>query len=108
MYQAVSYRFNGRGGTREELMSLIKTCRSMGVRVYVDVILNHMNGAGNDLSDHRNPDAGCSKWSNKTSSAPYERQSPFYNHQFTYKYNPNTGEPPRQNFGFDLQFLLKK
>jgi alpha-amylase len=39
-------------------------------KVYVDVILNHFTGAGNDLSDHRNPSAGCAKWGNKTSSAP--------------------------------------
>ena len=51
MYQPVSYKLDGRGGTREELQSLINKCRSLGVRVYNDVILNHFTGAGNDLLD---------------------------------------------------------
>lgn len=94
MYQPVSYKLDGRMGTREELQSLIKKCRSLGLRVYVDIILNHMTGAGNDLHEHRNPGAGCTKWGNKTSSAPLDRQSPFYSHAYTYQYNPNSGEPP--------------
>ena len=105
MYQPVSYNLDGRAGTREELQSLIKKCRSLGVRVYVDVILNHFTGAGNDMLDHRNPSAGCAKWGNKTSSAPLERQSPFYSHAYTYKYNPNTGEPPSKFF-LNLEKLL--
>jgi alpha-amylase len=46
MYQPISYRLDGRAGTREELKSLIQTCRALGVRVYVDVILNHFVGGG--------------------------------------------------------------
>ena len=53
----------------------------------IDAVLNHFVGAGNDLLDHRNPSAGCAQWSNKSSSAPVERQSPFYSHAYTYKYN---------------------
>lgn len=98
MYQPVSYKLDGRAGSREDLISLINTCRSHGLRVYVDVILNHMSGAGNDLHDHRNPGAGCVKWGNKTSSAPEDRRSPFYTHAYTYKYNQNTGEIPSQEF----------
>jgi alpha-amylase len=33
MYQPVSYKLDGRMGTREELQSLINTCRRQGVRV---------------------------------------------------------------------------
>ena len=40
MYQPVSYKLDGRGGTREELLSLITTCRKFGARVYVDIIFN--------------------------------------------------------------------
>ncbi len=35
MYQPVSYKLDGRAGTREELQSLIDKCRSLGVRIYV-------------------------------------------------------------------------
>lgn len=98
MYQPVSYKLDGRAGTREELISLINTCRSLGVRIYVDVVLNHFTGAGNDMHEHRNPNAGCTKWGNKSTSAPIDRQSPFYTHAYTYKYNPNSGEPPSNEF----------
>lgn len=30
MYQPVSYKLDGRGGTREDLTNLIKTCRKFG------------------------------------------------------------------------------
>ncbi|RNA38528.1 Alpha catalytic domain containing [Brachionus plicatilis] len=98
MYQPVSYKLDGRMGTREELISLMKTCRSHGLRIYIDAVLNHFTGAGNDMHEHRNPQAGCTKWGNKTSSAPIDRQSPFYTHAYTYKYNPNSGEPPSNEF----------
>ena len=35
---------------------------------------------------------------NKTTSAPFERQSPFYSHAYTYEYNANTGQPPSNEF----------
>ncbi|CAF2112062.1 unnamed protein product [Rotaria magnacalcarata] len=97
MYQPVSYKLDGRMGTREELRELINTCRGYGVRVYIDAVLNHFTGAGNDMNQHRNPN-GCVKWGNKTSSASIERQSPFYTHAYTYQYNPNTGKAPSNEF----------
>ena len=59
-----------------------------------------MTGAGNDLNDHRKIENlnNCVKWGNMTSSAPIDSQSPFYTHAFTYKYNPNTGEAPSNEF----------
>ncbi len=96
-YQPVSYNLDGRMGTREDLRRLIQTCRGYGVRVYIDAVLNHFTGAGNDMYKHRNPN-GCVQWGNKTSSAPPERQSPFYTHAFTYQENPNTGIDPSNEF----------
>ncbi|EAY06412.1 Alpha amylase, catalytic domain containing protein [Trichomonas vaginalis G3] len=90
MYQPVSYRLQGRMGTRDQLRNMINTCRALGVRVYADAVVNHMSGNGNDLSNHRNPGAGCTTWGNKTSSA-YENGSPYYTPAYTYETNPNTG-----------------
>ncbi|CAF3812638.1 unnamed protein product [Rotaria sordida] len=97
MYQPVSYKLEGRMGTREELRDLINTCRGLGVRVYIDAVLNHFTGAGNDLNQHRNP-VGCVKWGNKTTSASVDRQSPFYTHAYTYQYNRNTGKSPSNEY----------
>eukprot|EP00959_Pyramimonas_sp_CCMP1952_P343415 7193522-Pyramimonas_sp.AAC.1 len=45
----VSYRLEGRMGTRGELRAAIKECRRAGVRVYADAVVNHMTGNGNDM-----------------------------------------------------------
>lgn len=42
VYQPVSYRLISRHGTLEQLRSMIKTCRTNGVRVYADAVVNHM------------------------------------------------------------------
>ncbi|KAK8889424.1 alpha-amylase [Tritrichomonas musculus] len=91
MYQPVSYRLQGRMGTRDQLRKMIKTCRSYGLRVYADAVINHMTAGGNDAQEHRNPGAGCVKWPGKNSSAG-EDISPFYTHSYTYKYN-QLGQP---------------
>lgn len=89
MYQPVSYRLEGRMGSRATLRDTIKKCRSHGVRVYADAVVNHMTGAGNDMSNHRNS-GSCVTWPGKNSSAG-ENQSPFWTHSWTYEYNPYTG-----------------
>ncbi|KAH0795927.1 Alpha amylase, catalytic domain containing protein [Histomonas meleagridis] len=91
MYQPVSYRLQGRAGTRTQLRNMIKKCRSYGLRVYADAVVNHMSGSGNDAQDHRNPGAGCTYWPGKQSSDE-ENQSPYYTPGYTYKYN-SWGEP---------------
>ncbi|MEI8346510.1 MAG: alpha-amylase family protein [Pseudomonadota bacterium] len=48
-YQPVSYRLESRGGTREEFIQMVKRCRQAGVKVYADMVHNHMtsgNGVG--------------------------------------------------------------
>ena len=41
-YQPVSYKLQSRGGTRQELQDMISRCNSVGVKVYADVVVNHM------------------------------------------------------------------
>lgn len=43
-YQPLSYRFVNRSGTRAQLADMVRRCNAAGVRVYVDVVLNHMAG----------------------------------------------------------------
>lgn len=41
-YQIVSYKLSSRSGTRQQLVDMISRCNAAGVRVYIDVIVNHM------------------------------------------------------------------
>eukprot|EP00770_Monocercomonoides_exilis_P008203 MONOS_8161.1-p1 / transcript=MONOS_8161.1 / gene=MONOS_8161 / organism=Monocercomonoides_exilis_PA203 / gene_product=alpha amylase / transcript_product=alpha amylase / location=Mono_scaffold00299:40497-42404(-) / protein_length=636 / sequence_SO=supercontig / SO=protein_coding / is_pseudo=false len=93
MYQPVSYRLEGRMGSRANLRNTINKCRSFGLRVYADAVVNHMAGAGNDMSMHRNPGAGCNYWYPKNSSAQNGDMSPFYTHSYTYEINDYNGRP---------------
>jgi len=76
-YQVVSYNLNGRSGTRAQLRKMIKTCRSLGVRVYADAVINHMTGGGNDMWDEH-ISSQCATWGPKSSSGG----SSYYTHDF--------------------------
>lgn len=98
MYQPVSYRMAGRMGTREELKSMIDTCRKFGVRVYADAVVNHMTGGGNDANPkHRNPNAGCQEFGSKKSSAS-DGYSPMYTQDYIYSSSNVTEQPASQEF----------
>jgi len=57
-----------------------------------------MSGGGNDANPyHRNPQAGCTKWGNKTSSMP-GGNSPYYTQDFVYTLGKHTGKQPLQEF----------
>jgi len=43
-YQPVSYRIESKLGTRAQFSSMVATCRSAGVEVVVDTVINHMSG----------------------------------------------------------------
>jgi len=45
-YQPVSYQLVSRGGTRAQLAQMISRCNAVGVKVYADVVINHMAGIG--------------------------------------------------------------
>ncbi len=102
MYQPVSYRLHGRGGSRQALRDMIATCRSHNVRVYADAVVNHMVGNGNDVSKfHRNPGAGCTYWGNKTSSADFNGApgpAPYYTMGYAYAPSNETMLAPMQEF----------
>lgn len=57
-YQPVSYKIRSRSGTEEEFKSMVKTCLDHKIRVYVDVVFNHMAGGDSEVSgnDHSSAD----------------------------------------------------
>lgn len=46
-YQPVSYKLKSRSGTEQQLRDMVHKCNKVGVRIYVDIVLNHMTGGGN-------------------------------------------------------------
>src|SRR6266699_265486 len=48
-YQPVDYNLTSRMGNENQFKSMVATCRSAGVKVYVDAVINHMTGQG-DIS----------------------------------------------------------
>ncbi|VDL77251.1 unnamed protein product [Nippostrongylus brasiliensis] len=45
-YQPVSYKLTSRSGTEAEFEDMVKRCNAVGVRIVVDVVMNHMVGVG--------------------------------------------------------------
>ena len=99
MYQPVSYRLQGRMGSRDALRKMINTCRKLGVRVYADAVINHMTGSGNDANpDHRNQAGStCVQFGAKNSSLG-GGSSPMYTQGYSYTCGDNTKLPPSQEF----------
>ncbi|KAH8372746.1 hypothetical protein KR009_004293, partial [Drosophila setifemur] len=45
-YQPVSYKLVTRSGNAEQFASMVRRCNNVGVRIYVDVVFNHMAADG--------------------------------------------------------------
>ncbi|KRT80829.1 hypothetical protein AMK59_6018, partial [Oryctes borbonicus] len=43
-YQPISYKIITRSGNKDEFLNMTETCNSVGIRIYVDVVFNHMSG----------------------------------------------------------------
>jgi alpha-amylase len=88
-YQVVSYKLQGRSGTRDQLRRMIHACREYGIRVYADAVINHMTGGGNDKWA-RHIAGNCDTWGPKDSSGG----SPYYTHDFLDQNSNVTHERP--------------
>ena len=102
-YQPVSHSLDGRLGSFEDLRTMIQACRSVGVRVYADAVVNHMTGSGNDCNQHRNAQgSSCVEWGAKNSTAAIpggkSGPSPYYTQGFGFQCSPKTGLPASQEF----------
>lgn len=59
-YQPVSYKLASRRGDAEQFKNMVSACTEAGVKVYVDVVLNHMSGSGSESSG---PGSGGTEYS---------------------------------------------
>ncbi|KAJ7401465.1 pancreatic alpha-amylase [Pitangus sulphuratus] len=51
-YQPVSYRLCTRSGNEDEFRDMVTRCNNVGVRIYVDAVVNHMCGAAGGSGTH--------------------------------------------------------
>uniref|UniRef100_A0A915CRB8 alpha-amylase n=1 Tax=Ditylenchus dipsaci TaxID=166011 RepID=A0A915CRB8_9BILA len=51
-YQPVSYKLISRSGNEEQFRGMVDRCNKAGVRIVVDVVLNHMAGAGQVVGEY--------------------------------------------------------
>ncbi|KAF4532471.1 hypothetical protein B566_EDAN003047 [Ephemera danica] len=49
-YQPLSYNVTTRSGNEQAFADMVARCNAVGVRVYVDAVLNHMTNKGNPLN----------------------------------------------------------
>ena len=97
IYQPVSYKLTSRHGTIQELKQMTYTCRQHGVRIYIDSVINHMSGIGNDISpEHRN------KETDGTCTITYAKEGtaglPFFTFSRQFQNNTNTNKMPAHEF----------
>jgi len=45
-YQPISYKLDSRSGSESEFIDMVHRCNKVGVRIYVDAVINHMAGKG--------------------------------------------------------------
>lgn len=45
-YQPISFKLTTRSGTEDEFKEMVERCRDAGIRIYVDVVVNHMAAPG--------------------------------------------------------------
>ena len=89
IFYPVSYKLESRMGDKHQLNNMINKCRQHGVRVYSELVINHMTSNGDDsYQKHINPD--CSNYGPTEGSAG----SPFWTVKGLNKNNPYTGASP--------------
>jgi len=45
-YQPVSYKLVSRSGNEQQFIDMVNRCNAVGVRIYVDAVINHMSATG--------------------------------------------------------------
>ncbi|XP_022123852.1 alpha-amylase 1 isoform X1 [Pieris rapae] len=70
-YQPISYRLVTRSGNEQQFANMVRRCNNVGVRIYVDAIINHMTGTWGENVGTGGSEAFFNRWSYP--SVPYGR-----------------------------------
>ena len=91
--QVVSYKYDCRSGNQKQLKKIINRCRAVNVRVYAELVVNHMTGDGHDMNS-RHYTSTCIQWGPKEGSGG----SPFYTQANQISLNYYTNKPPANEY----------
>lgn len=69
-YQPVSYKIHSRSGNVDEFQNMVKKCLDHKIRIYVDVVLNHMAGGEGEIMGYAHSTADPPKL--EYPAVPYE------------------------------------
>lgn len=72
-YQPMSYRLQTRSGTEEEFKSMIDRCRDAGVRIFADIVVNHMAAPGSSSPIEGTDGSEADPLARDFPSVPYDR-----------------------------------
>ncbi|XP_050666679.1 alpha-amylase 4N-like isoform X4 [Leptidea sinapis] len=70
-YQPMSYRLVTRSGNEQQFANMVRRCNNVGVRIYVDAIINHMTGTWNENVGTGGSTANFGNWDYP--GVPYSR-----------------------------------
>ena len=91
--QVVSFKYDCRSGNQKQLKKIINRCRAVNVRVYAEIVVNHMTGDGNDMNPIHYTST-CQVWGPKEGSGG----SPFYTKGNQISYSYYTNKPPANEY----------
>jgi alpha-amylase len=61
-YQPVSYRLETRSGSRAAFADMTRRCNAVGIRIYVDAVINHMSGMSGTGTAGSSADVNGKQW----------------------------------------------
>lgn len=70
-YQPVSYEIKSRSGTERQFSDMVQRCLKAGVRVYVDVVVNHMAAPGSSTPLYGTAGSTCDPLAREFPAVPF-------------------------------------
>lgn len=70
-YQPISYKLDTRSGSEAEFRRMVRRCNNVGVRIYVDIILNHMTGGHDSAVGTGGSTANAANGNKEYPAVPY-------------------------------------